>query len=246
MRLPTLQGVIDRRILVNYRVDADVAVQLLPAPFRPKLIKGWAMAGICLIRLKQIHPTFLPLAAGIESENAAHRFAVEWDFDGRRQEGVFIPRRDTNSRLNTLVGGRLFPGEHHHARFNVEETDENLRVAFESDDGQTTVEVVARCTEHMAADSVFTSIDEASRFFKAGSLGYSATHDPYRYDGLELRCNTWSIQPLAVEMVHSSYFENETKFPIGSIKFDCALLMRGIKHEWHTREALYGEEPVKS
>jgi hypothetical protein len=58
-------------------------------------------------RLKQIRPAFVPVAAGIGSENAAHRFAVEWERDGQRREGVFILRRDTSSRLNTLVGGRL-------------------------------------------------------------------------------------------------------------------------------------------
>ncbi|HEY7116804.1 MAG TPA: DUF2071 domain-containing protein [Tepidisphaeraceae bacterium] len=242
MRLPTIQGVIDRRILVNYRVDAGVAARLLPAPFRPKLANGYAMAGICLIRLKQIRPAFVPLAAGVGSENAAHRFAVEWDRDGQRQEGVFIPRRDTSSRLNTLVGGRLFPGEHHHARFEVSETEDRLRVEFESDDGQVRVSVAARLADGLPPGSVFASVDEASRFFEGGALGYSATQDPARYDGLELRCKTWAVQPLAVEAVRSSYFDDRRKFPEGSATFDCALLMRGIEHEWHTREDLYGGE----
>lgn len=51
----------------------------------------------------------------IHSENAAHRIAVEWDFEGKTFEDVYIPRRDTNSFFNTLVGGRLFPGIHHRA-----------------------------------------------------------------------------------------------------------------------------------
>ena len=244
MRLPTIQGVIDRRILVNYRVDAEVATHLLPAPFRPKLVNGYAMAGICLIRLKQIRPAFVPVPAGIGSENAAHRFAVEWDRDGQRQEGVFIPRRDTSSRLNTLVGGRLFPGEHHHARFEVSETEDRLRVEFESDDAQARVSVTARLADGLPPDSVFASVDEASSFFEGGALGYSATENPSRYDGLELRCKTWAVQPLAVETVRSSYFDDRTKFPEGSAKFDCALLMRGVEHEWHTREDLYGGEPA--
>jgi len=69
-------------------------------------------------------------------------------------------------------------------------------------------------------------------------LGYSATRDAGRFDGLELRCRTWAVQPLAVEAVDSSYFGNRDKFPEGSAVFDCALLMRGIDHEWHTREDL--------
>jgi hypothetical protein len=236
MRLPTIQGVIDRRILVNYRVDAQVAARLLPPPFRPKLFKQHAMAGICLIRLKHIRPAFVPLPLGIESENAAHRFAVEWDHHGQLREGVFIPRRDTSSRLNTLVGGRVFPGEHHHARFDVAETGDRLRVAFESDDRQTRVSVTGRLSDVLPAGSVFRSVDEASRFFERGALGYSATQNPARFDGLELRCKTWTVQPLAVEAVQSSYFDDRTSFPEGSAQFDCALLMKAVPHEWHARE----------
>jgi len=237
MRLPAIQGVIDRRILVNYRVDAHVAARLLPPPFRPKLVGGYAIAGICLIRLKHIRPASFPLAVGIGSENAAHRFAVEWDRDGRVREGVFIPRRDSNSQLNRFLGGRLVPGKHHHARFDVEETDQRLRVAFKSDDGQAAVEVVARRADNLSAGSVFASLDEASRFFQAGSLGYSMTSDPSRFDGIELQCKNWCMHPLAVEMVASSYFEDVTKFPAGSATFDDALLMRGIEHQWLSRDS---------
>jgi hypothetical protein len=244
MRLPTIQGVIDRRILANYRVDAEVAARLLPAPFQPKLAGGYAIAGICLIRLKQIGPAFVPFRVGIGSENAAHRFAVEWERDGQREEGVFIPRRDSSSRVNALVGGRLFPGQHHHAHFDVTETDDRFQVRFESDDGQTRVNLKARVAQELSANSVFRSVEEASRFFKAGALGYSATGDANRYDGLELRCKTWEVQPLMVEAMQSSYFDDRTKFPEGSVTFDCALLMHEIEHEWHTREDLCCGQPA--
>src|SRR6516225_10195357 len=56
MFIPTLEGIIDRRLLVNYRVDPDYLQRLLPAPFRPKRIHGLGIAGICLIRLKQRRP----------------------------------------------------------------------------------------------------------------------------------------------------------------------------------------------
>src|SRR5688500_5735928 len=79
MRLPVVRGVIDRRILVNYRVDPSVLTPHLPAPFRPKVIHGVGMVGICLIRLKGVRPTFLPSWLGFSSENAADRTAVEWD-----------------------------------------------------------------------------------------------------------------------------------------------------------------------
>src|SRR5581483_8075608 len=98
MRIPVIKGIIKRRLLVNFRADAAVVQRLIPEPFRPKLHQGYSIVGICLIRLEQIRPVGLPALIGISSENAAHRFAVEWtDESGVHREGVFIPRRDTGS-----------------------------------------------------------------------------------------------------------------------------------------------------
>ena len=64
MKISTLQGIVRRRILVNYRVDPEVIQRQLPPPFRPKLLGDSAIAGICLIRLEQIRPKGLPAALG--------------------------------------------------------------------------------------------------------------------------------------------------------------------------------------
>lgn len=235
MKIPAIHGIIDRRILVNYHVDPSVLTPLLPKPFRPKLIDGVGMVGICLIRLKNIRPTFLPSWLGISSENAAHRTAVEWDENGTVREGVFVRRRDTGSWLNTLGGGRLFPGIHQHAKFAVKESASQFEVAVRSDDNITDMCVRGHRAKQMSDSSVFKSLEEASAFFQAGSLGYSATPDPSRFQGLELRCLNWQVEPLAVDEVRSTFFEDSSLFPKGSIEFDSALLMRGIEHEWHGR-----------
>ena len=235
MRIPVVRGVIDRRILVNYHVDADVLANVLPAPFRPKTVHGWGIAGICLIRLKQIRPRVLPAVVGISSENAAHRIAVEWEENGELREGVYIPRRDTSSRLNTLAGGTIFPGVHHHARFQVQEGQGRYQVRLDSDDDDTHVEVEATIASELPETSVFRSVSDVSDFFEAGSLGYSATKMSNEFDGLELRTFNWDVQPLNVTKVASSFFENKDNFPTGSVEFDCALLMTGIDHEWHGR-----------
>ena len=142
--LPSVHGVIERRLLMNYRCDPVVLARLLPAPFRPKLANGWGVAGICLIRLGGIRPAFLPSLFGLASENAAHRIAVEWDENGVLREGVFIPRRDTNALLNRMVGGRIFPGVHHAARFEVRETATRISLEMQSEDGKEFVRVSAR------------------------------------------------------------------------------------------------------
>lgn len=238
MRLPAIKGTIDRRILANFHIAPDAMAKNLPAPFRPKLAGGYAIGGICLIRLKGIRPRFMPFPWGIGSENAAHRIAVEWEDNGEVREGVYIPRRDTDSRLNTLAGGTIFPGVHHHAAFELKESADRYSISMKSDDGETRVEVTGSITNSLPNSSVFPSLAEASTFFERGSLGYSVTKSNDRYDGLELRCIDWRMEPLAVEHIQSSYFQDDSRFPKGSVEFDCALLMKGIQHEWHGREDL--------
>lgn len=238
MRIPIMHGIIDRRILANYQVDLAVLAKALPPPFRPKTINGVGIAGICLIRLRHIKPHFFTGNFGLTSENAAHRIAVEWTEKGITREGVYIPRRDTSSKLNTIVGGKLFSGFHNHAHFSVIERDHHYRVALDSDDGKTHVLVEGRISTALPAASAFRSLREASAFFEAGSVGYSVTPRIGEYDGLELRSLKWGVEPLSVEKIESSFFENEGLFPQGSLQFDCALIMRNIQHEWHGRESM--------
>lgn len=249
MYIPTLEGTIDRRLLVNYRVDPDALQRLLPGPFRPKLVHGMGIAGICLIRLKQIRPRALPAPLGFASENAAHRIAVEWEEHGEYREGVYIPRRDTSSKFNTLIGGRLFPGVHHHASFQVTEEDEAFSVHVTSDDGEIWVAVEAQIASHLPENSIFASLEEASTFFEHGALGYSVTNTAGKLDSLELRCRNWKVEPLQLTKAQSSFFDDQERFPSGSAELDCALLMRAVRHEWYVRDPFYStksEGPTKS
>ncbi|MEO7729415.1 MAG: DUF2071 domain-containing protein [Kofleriaceae bacterium] len=239
MRLPSISGTIRRRILVNFRVQPEVIQVLLPAPFRPKLHDGHAVAGICLIRLEDIRPWHLPAVLGVRSENAAHRIAVCWTGDdGAEHEGVYIPRRDTSSLFNHLVGGRLFPGHHHRARFQVRDDEQGIDFAMQARDGDVAVELRGRTADRLPATSRFGSLDEASAFFRQGSLGYSPSARGQRLDGLNLLTRSWSVEPLSLQHVYSSFFSDRARFPEGSIEFDCALVMRNIEHEWRTAAAL--------
>jgi hypothetical protein len=237
MKIPTIIGTIDRRILINYRVDKDVLIKYLPDPFRPKLVNDLAVAGICLIRLKNIRPKGIPKAMGITSENGAHRIAVEWTDNGEIKEGVFIPRRDTSSKLNSLAGGRVFPGIHHLAEFTVDEKDGHYGVEFKSDDG-TYLSITAKETTGWNPDSVFDNLDCASAFFENGAVGYSPDKIGEVFDGLELKTYNWEVTPLTVTEVRSSFFEDEKVFPKGCINFDNALLMTNIEHEWKSLKAI--------
>ena len=239
MRLPTIQGLIRRRILANYRVDPDVFQRLIPARFTPKLHNGYAVAGICLIRLEEIRPRAVPAWVGISSENAAHRFAVQWDQDGISHEGVFISRRDTSSRLNQVLGGRVFPGEHNPATFNVTDERDEIRLLMKSMDGGFNLEVEACSAAGLPINSIFNSVEESSNFFEGGSIGFSVTTDIHRLDGLKLETKEWRVEPLEVRQIASSFFDNETNFPKGSVEFDHALIMRNLAHEWKSVSDVY-------
>lgn len=150
----------------------------------------------------------------------------------------YIPRRDTNSRLNSWAGGTIFPGVHHLARFDVIENADRYSIAMNSDDGVAKVHVAGTVASALPSTSVFRSIQDASDFFEQGSLGYSDTKTDGKYDGLELQCCNWQVESLDIESIQSSYFEDTNRFPSGSVEFDCALLMRNIVHEWHGRPDL--------
>lgn len=229
MKIPKIKGVIDRRVLINYQIDKEVLENYLPKPFRPKLINGKGIAGICLIRLKEIRPKGLPKQIGISSENGAHRIAVEWTEDGIEKEGVYIPRRDTSSKLNYYGGGTLFPGIHHLAKFTINEEEGQYQIKFVSDD-DTSLSIKAKETNIWNKESVFKNLQSVSDFFENGSVGYSP--DKNDFDGLELKAYNWKVSLLEVENVKSSFFDNELIFPKGSVKFDNALLMKDIEHEW--------------
>jgi hypothetical protein len=234
MRLPAIRGLIRRRVLVNFRVEPDVMQAQIPSRFRPKLHAGSAIAGICLIRLEAMRPRFLPGAFGVSSENAAHRVAVLWnDETGVEREGVFIPRRDTGSTINHLAGGRLFPGKQHRAAFRVSTDPRRVEIDLKSADGEVEVRVHGAPARSLPASSSFADLAEASAFFERGGLGYATTSDAGRLDGMTLKTKTWTVEPLQVEEVFSSYFMDEKRFPRGTATFDCALLMRNIEHEWH-------------
>jgi hypothetical protein len=233
MRAPQLVSVVERRLLVNYRTDPDVTARLLPAPLRPQLVNGYAVSGICLIRLGRLRPRYVPAVFGLRSENAAHRIAVEWDTAAGTRRGVYIPRRDSGAVVNAVIGGRLFPGEQHRARFDVLETASDLRVAFAGADQATRVDVHVRTTPGWPPSELFTDISAASEFFRRGGDGFSATGDGRRLDGLQLQTDAWRVEPVEIVTARSSFFDDRSRFPDGTATIDCALLMRGVPVRWN-------------
>ena len=237
MKVPALEGLVRRRILLNYRADPEVVQRFLPAPFVPKLVDGAAVAGVCLIRLEQLRPRAFRMSRGVpmgwSSESAAYRMAVEWtDGDGELREGVYIPRRDTGSVVIHLLGGRVFPGRQGRARFDVRDGGGRIELSVRTPGGSADVRLRARGAADLPPSRLFDSVDDASRFFAAGAVGYSPGGSG-GLDGLRLCTDGAPLEPLAVEEFEASFFADGTRFPVGSLEFDGALIMRDVPHEWH-------------
>lgn len=230
---PLIQGVIARRILLNFRADPDVVQRLLPAPLQVEQQNGHAIVGVCLIRLENLRPQGVPVSLGLSSENMAHRVAIRYPSGAGIRSGVFIWRRETDQRLVELLGGRLFPGVHHHAQFQVSESQNRLAMDVSSDDGKADVHFSAHVSEEWRHTPSFGSFDDVSEFFRKGDCGFSCSLRGDELEGLQLKMLKWEIVPMEIESQHCAFYADSQRFPAGSLNFDCGLLMRGLPHEWH-------------
>jgi len=237
-RAPDLAATIERRLLINYRLDPDVAQSLLPGSLRPQLVDGSAVAGICLLRLGKLRPTWFAPPIGWGAENAAHRIAVEWDDASGTHAGVYIPERHSASWLPVVVGGRLFPGVHKHADFTGAESAERVQVTMTAAD--TSVQADVEITDTWTS-SLFDTVADASAFFQNGAVGWSPSHDGHRLEGLQLKTTQWRVEPGKALTVDSSFFD---ALPAGSAVLDNVLVMRNVPITWSAPESLAIADPA--
>jgi Uncharacterized conserved protein (COG2071) len=230
---------IERRLLVNYRIDPEFVAPLLPRPFRPQLVAGRAVGGVCFLRLGGLRAGLMPGMPGFATENAAHRFAVEWDDAGGTRVGVYVPRRDTSSRITAVAGGKIFPGSYHLARFAVDEPGDDVRIAVTSNDRNVRLTVAAVPAATLDSQ-LFPALPDAVDFFRRGALGFSPSGHSGSLDGVRLHSASWDAHPMAVEHIGSSLFDETTVFPRGTCLLDFALVMRNIRARWTSEPARSG------
>lgn len=226
-------GIIDHRILLNFRIDPEVMKAQLPPEFQPKLVNGYAIGGICQVSLSQMRPKGVPALVTTRSHNAAHRVAVT----SSQGEGVFVVRRDTGSRLNAMTGGRIFPGVYSKAEFQVDIHDGRYVVKITGGNAQPLMRIDATISNTLPNESVFEDTKAVSDFFKGGNVGWSMRQGG-GFDAIELVTPEWDMSPMMITEAYSAYFSNTNLFPSGSVEFDSAMIMRNLQHSWVTRENL--------
>jgi hypothetical protein len=225
-----ITATVERRLLLNYRADPDVAAALLPTGLRPRLVGGGAVVGICVLSLSGIRPLGLPRAVGIHTDNAAHRIGVEWDTPEGVVTGVYVPRRVTTSRLTAWVGGRLFPGVHTRVGLVTEVDGLRLRVSLATPADDLSVRAVVTETDNFTS-GLFADLAEASAYFEAASIGWSPDHRG-RLEGMVMQVTPWSVRPVVIESLASTWFDDPIRFPPGTLEPDCGLVMEALTARW--------------
>jgi len=225
--IPRMAATIERRLLVNFRVDPVVIESLLPEGLRPQIVDGSAVAGVCLIRLGSFRPMWVAPRIGHRSESAAHRVAVEWDGPDGIRTGVFIPRRHSASRLAQVAGGRVFPGVHERARVKSVESDDDLSVTVDAADLHVAVDAHVVPPDTFTS-SLFADLSAASDFFRKDAVGWSPTRAG-RLEPLRLDTHAWRVESARTTRVQSSFFD---ALPTGSASFDHVLVMRDVPVVW--------------
>jgi hypothetical protein len=230
--LPTLEGVIARRLLLNFRADPIVVRGMIPEGLELATVSGSAVVGVCLIRLEQLRPKGMPAFFGLAAESMAHRVAIRYPTRRGWGDGVFIWRRETDCPLIAQLGGRLFPGVHRAADFHVLESALRLTLDVLTDGGEADVAVQAVHADSWPGTPLFRQMDDASGFFERGECGFSCARDDHSLEAIRLHALRWNVSAVRIESVHAAFYANARRFPPGSVAFDSALLMRNLAHEW--------------
>lgn len=108
---------------------------------------------------------------------------------------------------------------------------------MKSGDQKIEVSFTGEISDDFPKTSIFSSLNEASKFFEAGSLGFSVAKDAKRLHGILLQIDDWKVSPFEMTFVYSSFYNDESTFPKKTIEFDHALYMHNIAHEWHIVES---------
>ena len=220
-------GVVERRLLVNYRVELDVLDTVLTDPLRGREVgdTGKGVGSVCITRVEDTRPGFLPESLGVTVEMATHRVYARVEDGG--DHCVYVPWRGVSSRFHALVLSSLLPTDFDSADFLTEDRDgaRQVRVDWDSD----VAGVVFRDTDRDTVDddSVFYSVESASTFLCEAGVEYAMTGDVYT--GVETCPDRTDLKPVEISDERSSYFGK-----LGG-EFDSAFGMTDVELAWEPR-----------
>ncbi len=225
---PTIRGFVERRLLVNYRVDLETLDKALPAPFRAREVGDTreGMGSVCFTQVEDARPSLFPSGMGTTVEAVTHRVSAELRLEGEptAEHCFYVPQREVSSRLQAIVGRRLLPTKMEQAEITTEENGDGCLVLVEDGIEKVGFEVRETDTDEVDEDSVFYSVESARVFLCEGGVEYSRSGGSY--GGLNCCQDGGEMVPVEVTRARSSYFEK-----MGGV-LDSAFVIAETEHEW--------------
>ena len=214
VRTPVLQGTIEWRVLVVYRLDPAAVLDLIPAPFEAQVVNGFAVGAIALSKLTDVRPPGLPALLGVTVEHAAHLFAVKWrsaPSRGRRLHPEAAHQlADDGPDRRSSVPGRVRAGRLRSRGATVEAA---RRVSTWRGVVDAAVHSRSGAGDEVNGSELFAFTVEASLLFRRGAVGYSLRRKGGVLDGVEMRTRTWNRSTPHRSSGRSSYFDDLTGSP---------------------------------
>jgi hypothetical protein len=228
MRKLARPELVDRRVVILYRIAEAVAAQILPATAQPRQVADRTLAGIAFRRRRVVGSRFVP-ARLHTSHCATHFVLVHSGTIGDPSGGVYIARRDTAPRWQAWISG---PGSGHPARFRVIDRQDSLELAGDSDDRSMHLLFKARVSRGVPDGSVFRSLPQAADTLTESLISLGLTSP----DGVTGESpSVWrrvQLQPLQVECLESSFFDAWQQAGAGLVEFDSAFALREDQFAW--------------
>lgn len=245
MKRLTVEGSIDWKIFINFKVELSVLRNYLPSPFIPQSVRGYGMSSIVLTKHKHLRSAGLSSTLGMRPMTAHHQIAVSWSEYGQKMEGQYQVRQDTSSLLQLMMGETLSGGVHHLARIRSKISGNKYAVSLRSIDQQgVSVQVLAKHAERFPMGSLMRNLDTAAAFLEKNRISYAPRYKTMIFEGTESSFSKYSLQPLRVERLHANYWESQAQFPAGSVFFDHALLMKGVTQSFSPRADIIASHPI--
>jgi hypothetical protein len=219
---------VDRRILILYRVSAAVLEQILPAAAEPRHVADRALAGIAFRRRWMTRSRLVPARLGT-THCATHFVLVRGCSGPDRHPGIFTFRHDSSSRWQawwTSAGGG------HHARFEVVDRVDSLELVGDSDDQVMHLLLKAQVARGLPDSSVFRSVPQVADCLAADLAGLGLLQPP---GAGGQGGSVWShlrLEPLDVVQLESSFFDRWRHVSPGLVEFDSAFSLREDQLAW--------------
>ncbi|MEZ5976330.1 MAG: hypothetical protein R3F17_01825 [Planctomycetota bacterium] len=234
MHHPPLRGRCPLRALFTWKLDPTACRRVIPAPLRPKVIRGHAVGVVDCMRIVGLRPRLMPRPLGLTMEIASHLIVAEWMDQGQLRNVLYVMRRDVQVRRLGRAAGLLLPGHPYPAKVRLDDEAHGLRFALASNDGHCQLDLDARVTDHWEHQDLFVGPPYLIRMLGNRSGGFLGFDEQGHGSLVELDAQPEHITPLSVGRAHSSLFTGAA-FPAGTSIPDAAVMQRDLICRWTSR-----------